>query len=81
MIGYPNQSTIQTKKHAFIFSQEIADLHPIVPIIMEHRRISKQLSLLQGLLEQVCLVDMHARATAEACATMLANGECGASVT
>jgi len=44
----------------------------VVPIIQEHRRISKQLSQLQGLLEQVCQVDAHARATAEACSAMLA---------
>ncbi|KAF5826691.1 hypothetical protein DUNSADRAFT_2361 [Dunaliella salina] len=52
--------------------EEIRDAHPVVPIIQEHRRISKQLSLLQGLVDQVCQVDAHARATAEACAAMLA---------
>eukprot|EP00967_Tisochrysis_lutea_P022463 scaffold25586_cov20-Tisochrysis_lutea.AAC.4 len=52
--------------------EEIKNAHPVVPIIQEHRRISKQLSLLQGLVDQVCQVDAHARATAEACAAMLA---------
>lgn len=50
-------------------------MHPIVPIIQEHRRISKQLSLLQNLIEMVCLMDPQANAVAQACASML-SGVC-----
>lgn len=46
-------------------------MHPVVPLVQEHRRISKQLSLLQNLLTMVCLMDARARVTAEACASVL----------
>jgi hypothetical protein len=51
-------------------------MHPVVPVIQEHRRISKQLSLLQNLITQVCQMDVQARVTAEACASVLAGRNC-----